>query len=125
MFFSSVLCGYPPKQILSSDPQSTLHSLHIMSGETLIFEECSDNDNRKRTLVLETPTEVPPTGRLEVIDLTSNSTLRDSDTNLQIGGVPRRNEMTEGVQSQRNNTHCQLKRKYVFRLLSPHSIGAV
>ena len=115
MFLSPVLCGYPPKQILSSDPQSTLHSLHIKSGETLIFEELSDNDNKKRTLAPETPSEVPPTGGLqaEVIDLTNDSTLRESDTNVQIEGVPRR-EMTEGGQSQRMAMKNQLKRKYAF-----------
>ncbi len=37
--FNLVLIGYPPHEIESYDPTSTLHSLRIHSGESIILEE--------------------------------------------------------------------------------------
>lgn len=101
-YLSPVLCGYPPRQLLSSNPHNTLHSLHINSGETLILEELSEEESKKKAFT-KNSSQVLLARDFEterVIDLAKDLSLPDSGTN------------TLGINVQQKKAmNCLLKRR--------------
>ena len=45
----SVLLGYPPRELVSYSPDSSLHSLRIQTGETLFLEELPSDKARRNS----------------------------------------------------------------------------
>ena len=84
-----VLCGYPPKELPNYNPQSTLESLLIKSGDTLTLEELNSEkqlslESTKPTVALTTTT-LPHTATTSITastDLTSHSLNSSKDVTV-------------------------------------------